>query len=520
MKKGLKKLLLTFIVFLFPIIVWASPNVTTEITGSSNGKPGDTIAYDIKIVVPSELKASNYTANIEYNKDILELKAVTAKDWTGSSNSDKLVFEYEEGITGTSTIATVTFKIKDNVPKQTTIISLKDISITVIDEDESSSIVSGFDETSPSLRASLTIKSTDNTLKSIAIDGENIKDFKSDVTDYKLTVTADKSEVELKATPNNANATFQDGFGNRKISLDYGENEVLIKVQSEIGEVKTYKLIITREDDRNTNNNLKEVIINSGKIKINLSNNRVDYVIQTYKLKSLEIDAVAIDPNAKVTVQLPKEIIIGDNVAIITVTSESGEDKVYTITFQNSDEAIDTKIKTLYISGYKIDFDKNTMVYEVAYNKKYKKGLDIKVVTVASNDLVEHKIYYNGQLITDDINIDLKVGDTYEIVVTPLGMEEGDESEATVYTIEIVKDKRISFYFLLELLILVILVILIIIQVVRRNKNKKEDKKIVTKEKSNPSLNKEKDKPLKEETEKTMIVDTQELIKMEQENKK
>ncbi len=515
MKKGI--LFTILIMLLMPIMVFADDNVTTEITGVSNGKPGDIVAYDINITVPENLKASGYKATLDYNKDVLDLKTITAKDWEGTNNKEELNYTYTDGVSGTTTIATITFKIKDTVSKQNVVISLKDISITVLDEEDSSSIVSNFDETSPLLRASLSIKSTDNTLKSLQVGDNPVEKFSSDVTEYTINVAADQSEVEIKATPNNANAKFVEGFGNRKITLNYGENEVLVKVESEIGEVKTYTLTIIREDDRNTNNNLKEVIINSGKIKLNLSKNRVDYTVQTYKLKSLDIDAVAEDPNAKISINKPSEIIIGDNVVVITVTSEMGIDKVYTIVFENSNESIDTKIKTLYVSGVDIDFDKNTMVYKVPYNKKYKNGLDLKVVTVSDDNLVTYNVYYNDQIITDDIKINLQVGDVYEIVVTPLGMEEGDESEATVYTIEITKDNRVSFYFLLEIILILILMVLIIVQIVLKKKNN-TSKTIVKepKEKHNTKTTEE----LQKEIDKTKIIDDDELQKINDESKK
>ncbi len=526
MKKGI--IFTILLMFLAPIMVLAESNITTEITGVTNAVPGDTVAYDIKINVSEDMKASVYTATLDYNKDVLELKAVTAKDWVGSSISGNLNYTFNEGTTGSSIIATVTFKVKDNVPKQTVTISLKDVKITALDEEGSQSIIA-IDEDTPQLKANLSIKSTDNTLKDLQMDGVTITGFKRDTFKYEISVSSSMAEFELKGITNNANAKFVEGFGNRKVSLNYGENEVLVKVQSESGAVETYTLIITREDDRDTNNYLKEVIINSGKIKLNLTKTRIDYTVKTYKLKNLEIDAIADHPKAKVEVQLPKEIIIGDNVAVIKVTSEAGEERVYTITFENTDEPLDTKIKTLYISGVKLDFDKNTMVYKVPFNKRLANGLNIRIVTVLNDDLVKYEIYYNKQLLTDDVKVDLKVGDKYEIRVFPLGLEEGDESETTTYTIEIVKDNRISFYLILESLILAVLLILIIIQVViRKKRNAKDDLDTKKAKKRNGEEPEEKQdheevissKKIREEITKTKVMDEEELLKIKEEEQK
>lgn len=508
-KKGIF-LLVAVLLLLIPTIVFAQP--TTELSGVLYAKPGDTVAYDIKITSSDDIRASKYEASLSYDKDILELKSVAPKSWSGTSDSASLSFNYKNGVTGSSTVATITFKVKNNVPKQTTIISLKDIKITTLDENDEPSIITVAENASH--KVSLAIKSTDNTLKDLKVDGTTVEGFKKDVYEYELTVPSDTDKVELKASANNANATFVDGFGNRKVDINYGENEVLIKVKSESGEVQVYKLIITREDDRNTNNNLKEIIINSGKIKFELSKNKVDYTIKTYKLKTLEVDAVAVDSKAKVKIEVPDEIIVGDNIVTITVTSENGEDKVYTLTFENTDKTMDTKIKTLYIKGYEIDFDKNTMVYNIVYNKKYKKGLDISVVTTSSSDLVEYKIYYNEEEVTDSTNISLKPGDKYEIKVIPIGMEEGDESDSTTYTILIEKDKRISFFLVLEILITLVLVVLIVIQIVKRSKRHKNNKTVEKKEEKLISAEK-----VKEEIDKTKVISTDELNKINKDKK-
>ena len=502
-KKGI--LLLIGILFIIPTIVFAAKaSVTTDFEGVITAKPGDIVAYDIKITT-DELKPTKYKANLEYNKDVVEFKSITQKGegWSSISSENSIELNNSKGASsGTIVVATITFKVKDDIPKQNTEIKLTNIQITTLDDEKSESITNLDDK-----KVTLSIKSTDNKLKDLKVDGITLEEFKEDVFEYELEVSSEEDKIEIKATPNNVNATFVEGYGPRTVDVNYGENEFLIKVKSESGEIQVYKISIKREDDRNTNNSLKEVIINSGKIKLSLSKNQVDYEVKTYKLKELEVDAVAVDPKAKVEVKLPEEIIVGDNIVVISVTSESGEEKLYTITFSNSDTEIDTKIKTLYIKEHDIDFDKNTMVYEVVFNKKFKKGLDIRVVPVSGDDLVNYQIYYNGNLLTEDTKVNLKAGDKYEIKVIPIGMEEGNESETSTYTITIVKDTRISFYLVLEAFIALILVILIIVQIVKRNKIKKsKTKKEIEKTVS--------DKKVKTEIEKTKVMTEEEINKI------
>jgi len=478
--KKINKILFCFVTILIglPMIVFAKDDIEIDFDGVQYAKPGDIVAYDIKMEIADTVTVTGFKANIEYDSKILEYQDAVVKQDSGwkkeKNDTTNFNFSIEDGINGTTTVATVSFKIKDDTKKQTTKIILKDIEVITVDD----AGVPGYKHISDTEEEQLSIKSIDNTLKDLKVDGMTLEDFKSDVTDYKFIVDSDVENIEIKATLNDNTATFVEEFNSREVALEYGENEVLIKTKSESGDIRVYKITITREDNRNTNNNLKEVIINSGKIKLQLSKSKVDYTIKTYKLKELVVEATAVDPKAAVKVDIPDEIVEGDNVVIITVTSETGEEKLYTITFENSDTSIDTKLKTLYIKGHNITFDKNTMVYEVVYNKLYKSGLEIKPVPVSGDDLVEYTIYYNGTKLEEINNIQLKVGDKYEIQVHPIGMDEGDESEASFYTIVIVKDTRISFYLLLEVLIAIILSILITIQLFKKRKNDRRKQKV------------------------------------------
>jgi len=497
--KKISKVLLSFItmVMLLPIIVFAKDDIEIDFDGVQYAKPGDIVAYDIKMEIVDSVTVTGFKANIEYDSTILEYQDSVVKEDSGwkkeVNDTTNFNFSIADGINGTTTVATVSFKIKGEATKQTTKLILKDIEVITVDEAGDP----GYKHISSTEEVQLSIKSTDNTLKDLKVDGMTLEDFKSDVLEYKLIVDSDVEKLEIKAMLNDNTAKFVEEFGNREVDIEYGDNEFLVKVQSESGDIKVYKITITKEDDRNTNNNLKEVIINSGKIKLTLSKTKVDYVVKTYKLKELEVEAFPVDSKATVKVEVPEEIVVGNNIVVITVTSETGEEKLYSITFENSDTSIDTKLNTLYIKGFDIDFDKNAMVYDIVYNKKYKNGLEIKPVPVSGDDLVEYVIYYNGTRLDEVDNIKLKVGDKYEIEVNPLGMEEGDESETSVYTINIVRDTRISFYLVLEVLIAIILSILITVQIFKKRRNDRRKEKIKMKKQKKVS-----DKKLEEEVNK------------------
>ena len=87
-KKGILLFLLLFM--LFPTIVFAE-KPTTEFEGVVTAKPGDIVAYDIKVTTDT-LKPSKYKAELKYDEDVLELKEVTAKgDGWNSISANKTV---------------------------------------------------------------------------------------------------------------------------------------------------------------------------------------------------------------------------------------------------------------------------------------------------------------------------------------------------------------------------------------------------------------------------------------------
>ena len=99
-KKGILLLVVGLLILIPSIVLAAQP--TVELSGVLNAKPGDTVAYDIKINSSGDTRASKYEANLEYDQNILELKSITAKSWTKESGSSDLNFSYQDGISGSS----------------------------------------------------------------------------------------------------------------------------------------------------------------------------------------------------------------------------------------------------------------------------------------------------------------------------------------------------------------------------------------------------------------------------------
>lgn len=460
-----KKLGLIFKIFallflIIPVGVYAE-EFTTTISGTDVASVNEKIDYTIAI--KAESQAMEFESTVKYDTDILELVSIIKEEsWTGNNsvtNSGNNTIKFtNNGITGETTIVTLRFKVKSSVKSSTTL-SLEDIKLTVNSknsetEEKEDNIVL----TNSTINKDITIKSDDNTLKSIKIDNKPISGFNSEVLEYTLQVDSLTDKVSINAAlSSKETAVFVEEFGNREVSLDYGENEVLIKVKSESGKILTYTIKIVRKDDRIANTDLKSIILNGGKIKIKFDKNELSYTIRTYKLETITVDVETDDSTSTAKVDVPSKLIIGDNKIKITVTAVTGDTKEYNLIIANGEVPIDTRLKNLSVKGHHIEFNSDTYKYFIRYDKAYKKGLTI--YHTAISDDVEIEVMGNNNLKEDSV---------IRIVVTSL-----DGSNSSEYTITLEKDTRINFFLILDIVIGIVLIVLIIIQVKKRNEKKK-----------------------------------------------
>lgn len=165
-------------------------------------------------------------------------------------------------------------------------------------------------------------KSSDNTLKSVKIDGEEI------VVADRMQYETNKMNVTISVETNDSNATtdIDDGY------LVVGENNINITVTAEDGSKKDYILTIKRLSD-NTNIKIKidgeeiEFVNNKASVMVSSNTKKLDY---KYELE---------DKNAKVEITGDKDLEYGDNIVKFTVTAEDGTEEVYELTVDKSTKA-------------------------------------------------------------------------------------------------------------------------------------------------------------------------------------
>ena len=237
-------------------------------------------------------------------------------------------------------------------------------------------------------------KSTINTLSGITLShGELSPKFNPNTNNYTATVENDVDVLNIGATLSDDKASFVKNYGPRNVHLNEGENNVYIKVKSEAGTVRVYKLVISRKksDSQETPDPtptptptpeptpseskalLKSLSLSEG--KLDFDSQIFDYnVTVSYDVNNVIATAETMDASDKVEIVGGEDLQIGANELTITVTSSDGSvTNVYTLYIikksQEGTISTNSLLKSLTIANHAINFDPNVNEYNITISK-------------------------------------------------------------------------------------------------------------------------------------------------------
>ena len=332
MKKYLKILL---VVILF--------SITTNVKAFSTYLSGDkeineNATFTVTVGVNDASNLWGFRAPINYDSSKLSLVSSTGLNGFGVAVGSSFVADNSSGINGSKSVATLTFKATSNFKvNESTTISL------------GSAEGSDGEQTITGSGSSITIsiaapKNSNNNLSNLSIDGYDI-DFASNKTSYQLTVEYEVNQINIKASTEDSTARVS-GTGTKDLNLY--TNTFNIVVTAENGSRKTYTIEVIRKDiDGNikelaTDNTLSSITITD--YNINFNPEILEYTILLNEAVIPEINALATDTNATVTVNNPESIKTGNNVIEISVIAENGAEQIYKINAIYLDEVEEEKI--------------------------------------------------------------------------------------------------------------------------------------------------------------------------------
>lgn len=280
-------------------------------------------------------------------------------------------------------------------------------------------------------KVSATGVSSNNDLITLNASGTDLQ-YVSGRDVYNVVYTSKTDTTKIYATLADENAVFTEGYGPRTVNLNYGDNEVLVKVQAENGDIKVYTINIFRKDIRSNNNYLDNIVVN-GKT-LNFDKEKLNYSFSIpYSVSDLNIRVSKNDSNAKVNILNNNNLNVGDNTVSIIVSAENEEERIYRLNvYRSESETIplsnNAVLGLFRVEGYKLDFDSNVFDYKLTV--KNDDPLVIKAlaedekasVKVVGSDKITNGGVVEVRVVAEDGSLEL-----YKLNITIEGMKKVDK---------------------------------------------------------------------------------------------
>lgn len=242
-------------------------------------------------------------------------------------------------------------------------------------------------------------RSKNNNLKNLTVSVGTLT-FEESKTSYTITVPRSTTSVEVGAELADEKAKFVKNYGPRTINITKDETKVLVKVQAENEETKTYTVVIKKDGAVSSNANISNITLSSGAISIEPGKTTYDVEVDS-TVNEFSINVSTEDPNAKAVVDGPTTLKKGMNKYTVTVTAENGDKVVYTINVNKSDAVLsdNTNIQSIMVGGNQVNYDEASGSYVVTVDET--KTLDLTVTLEDTN--ATYQISGNENLINGSV---------------------------------------------------------------------------------------------------------------------
>lgn len=217
-----------------------------------------------------------------------------------------------------------------------------------------------------------------NNLSSLEVEDFQINpNFSKTTTLYDLTVSGDVSSINIIATPEDELATVT---GDGIKTLNVGENQFIIEVTSESGDVKAYTIIVWKEGSNNNFISLLEVLNGDMTPSFDKMKNEYDVVVP-YTEDHLDLKVILEDFNAYYDV-FDNDLKIGDNTVTVAVVSQNGDVNNYLLHVVRK-EAETALLENIIAKNYRIDPVFNSYInnYTIVVNYETE-VLDLDIIPI------------------------------------------------------------------------------------------------------------------------------------------
>lgn len=307
-------------------------------------------------------------------------------------------------------------------------------------------------------------KSSVNTLSNITLSNGSLSPkFNSNTNVYNVEVENDVDVLTVGATLTDNKSSFVNSYGPRNVHLNEGENNVYLKVKSEAGSVRVYRLIITRKKANNVEPEptptptpdptpaptpeVSKALLSSLKLsegKIDFESNVFDYNVTVgYDVTNVVATVELENDTDTVDIKGGESLEVGANELTITVTSSDGSvSNVYTIYIIKKEEDTDISgnslLKSLVINGHAINFDPNVNEYNITIKKN---ETDVGIECVPDDSNASVTIEGNANLTTGSqikIRVTAENGNYTDYLINVTGYQKKSNIIGTIFIVLLV----------------------------------------------------------------------------------
>lgn len=199
-------------------------------------------------------------------------------------------------------------------------------------------------------------KSSDSTLKSLVLTDTsgNILTyepaFDPATTAYTITVPNEIREGIVSATPTNCGATVT-GPDTYEFNVELGTHVDIVVTAEDESSSTTYTLDIARQKSGNTN--LANLYMEEAIISPRFNKENKSYTATVpYEVDSATVIAIPEDTTSRATISGNDNLVVGQNLITVTVTSQSNKQDTYTITVtRNPEPVFNLKLEDLKVKN-------------------------------------------------------------------------------------------------------------------------------------------------------------------------
>lgn len=391
---------------------------------------------------------------------------------------DKTKFDYTATVSSSTSVVTVYASLLDsdasfvdgyeprtvnlNYGENTIQIKVKGF---VLQEATESTYTIKITRTKPSGTGGATVsKSSVNTLNNITLSNGTLSPkFNSNTNVYNVEVENDVDVLTVGATLTDNKSNFVNSYGPRNVHLNEGENNIYLKVKSEAGSVRVYRLIITRKKANNVEPEptptptpdptpeptpeVSKALLSSLKLsegKIDFESNVFDYNVTVgYDVTNVVATVELENDTDTVDIKGGESLEVGANELTITVTSSDGSvSNVYTIYIikkeADTDISGNSLLKSLVINGHAINFDANVNEYNITIKKN---ETDVGIECVPDDANASVNIEGNANLTTGSqikIRVTAENGNYTDYLINVTGYQKKSNIIGTIFIVLLV----------------------------------------------------------------------------------